>query len=52
MKQRITWTAFLEVDTEGLNWAKATQLAAKQMVQTDESYMGKVIRIEIVEEGE
>lgn len=52
MRQRITWTSTLEVDTEGLDWAKATALAVRQTSQTDEAYMGKVIRIEIMEEEE
>jgi hypothetical protein len=52
MKQRITWTSFLEVDTDGLNWEEATRLAKQQMSQTSEAYLGKVIRMEIVEEDE
>lgn len=50
MKQRITFTATIDVDTEGLDWAIATALAKKQMAQTEEAYFGKVVRLEIVGE--
>lgn len=50
MKQRITFTATIDVDTEGLDWGHATGIAQLQMSQTEEAFLKKVIRIEIVED--
>lgn len=50
MKQRITAVVTIDVDTDGLDWAKATEIARVQIAQTSETYLKRVIRMEIVEE--
>lgn len=49
--QRITAIVTVEVDAEGLDWAEATKILKNQIAQTDNTYLKKVIRLEVIEEG-